>query len=438
MKKHFTVLFFLNLLFLVTLGPYIQQINYSNQNYNNLISSNSQDSVVVYVNSSIYSNIIDSIAQYKSDIEADGYLVSVYNWSDSSPDPFIKVNNLKNNLTQEYNLNNITGAVLVGSLPYAIYENASDPSTDPYYGIRFPCDLFLMDLDGTWTDSNGNNHYDNHTSNSTTDLYPEIFIGRIDPSSINHPNQTQALIDYFHRNHLYRTNSLTRYNNSLMYIDNYWESTSKEWKGDMEYLYTNITLINSSVETTDAQNYIDAIQQPYEFVWSFIHSNHIKHGFDWWSPPSDTYVNSTEIASLNTKALFYNLYCCYAARFNETDNLATHYLFSSNYTLAVFGCTRSGGFVMNRYLYEPLSNGKTLGESFRLWWYNNQYHSFGHGPNDMEQKGNCLLGDPLLQIREASTNGGPDGTPNLLHLIITLCIIFGVIAVVVIIAFKKR
>ncbi|MBD3226666.1 MAG: hypothetical protein GF329_00625 [Candidatus Lokiarchaeota archaeon] len=436
MKKKFSIIFLLSLLLLIFLGSYSLLSVSPSQNYPNNITLSSPENIVIYVNSTIYSDILDSINQYKSDIEADGYNVSVYNWSDLAPDRIIRANNLKSNLTLEYNLNNIIGAVLIGQLPYAEYENLSDPYDHiPYCGYNFACDLFLMDLDGNWTDHNGDNFYDDHQPTSTGDLYPEIFIGRIDPYSINHPNQTQALIDYFNRNHLYRTGSLPRYNNSVMYIDNPWESTSEEWKGDMEYLYDDITLINSSYEITDAQNYIDALQQNYEFIWSFIHSNHTHHGFD-WTPSSGTFVNYSQIANLNTKALFYNLYCCYAAKFDAMDNLATHYLFSSNYTLAVFGCARSGGFVMNRYLYNPLSNGKTLGESFKLWWSNDQYHSHGHGPDDMNQKGNCLLGDPLLKIREPSENSGPSGQPNFLHLLIALCIIFGIITVVVIISFK--
>jgi hypothetical protein len=366
--------------------------------------------------------------------------VKVYNWSDPNPDPINRVNKLKYNLTQEYNLGMI-GAVLVGNMSFALYENLSDSS--PWYGPTFPCDLFLMDLDGNWTDTDGNNCYDNHTSNSTTDLYPEIFIGRIDPYSINHPNRTQALIDYFDRNHLYRTNSLPRYNNSLIYIDNisYWDDYSEEWKGDMEFLYTNITLINNSYQNTNAQNYMNTIQQPYEFIWPFIHSNHTHHGFD-WTLTSGTFVNYSQISNLNTKALFYNLYCCHAARFSDIDNIATHYLFSSNYTLAVFGCARSGAFVMNRYLYEPLNNGSTLGEAFRDWWFNDQYHSWGHGPDDMNQKGNCLLGDPLLRIREPTTNdGNGDDLPNqidYLTLVIIICVIGAAVGVTLFLAFRKK
>ncbi len=385
---------------------------------NNLNSSQTgQDLVCIYVDST-YAHFINSeINQYKSDLETDGYVVNLYNWSDTN------VLNLKSNLTLEYN-NGMIGAVFVGNIPYALYE--PDAGLPLYIG--FPCDLFLMDLDGTWSDINlPNGIYDTHV-NGTGDMYPEIFIGRINPFKISW-TVSQAIIRlkaYFQRNHQYRLNQTQRYNNSLMYIDDPWESYSHEWKNDMNYLYSNVTLINNSQPGdpsvhTKAAGYLMELNKSYEFVHAFIHSNHTHHGFDWTSnppPPTTSFVNYSDISTINTKALFYNLYCCYAAKFDEIDNIGSHYLFNSNNTLAIYGCARSGGFVMNQYLYKPLNNGSTLGSAFKYWWSNDildpVVHT--HGPGDMDVKGNCLLGDPFLRIREPKSgsdiNGGDDNGGN--------------------------
>ncbi|MHA1728429.1 MAG: hypothetical protein ACTSWY_06820, partial [Promethearchaeota archaeon] len=298
-----------------------------------------QKNISIYVNSSVYSMIKSEISVYKSDLESDGFKVTIYNWSDPSPIMFFRAQNLKNHLNNSYNVNGTIGAVLIGNMPYVQYENASTYVTD----------LYFMDLNGLWEENSGNNIFDNHT-NGGGDVHPEIFIGRINPYIINVPNCTKTLTDYFHRNHLYRTNKLTVYNSSLMYIDDTWESYSNEWKGDMLYLYSNITLINNTVEETNATNYLKEIVKPYDFCHAFIHSNETQHFFEHHSNylPSN-YVTNTQINNTDNNALFYNLYCCYAANFTTMDNIASHYLFSSNFSLAIFGSTRTGGFQLNQY-----------------------------------------------------------------------------------------
>lgn len=389
--------------------------------------------VCIYVNSTIYNTGLQGVIdQYKTDVEADGLNVTVYNWSDND------VDNLKLNLTYEVGNYSMKGAVLIGNMPCKYYEPDQDLPFQPIYG-KFPCDLYLMDLDGFWDDIDGNMTLDFH-DNSTGSMYPEIFVARIDPYMISGANGTQLLVDYFQRNHLYRNGSLTRYNSAMMYIDNPWESVSEEWLGDMLYLYSNVTLINSSLpipHPTDANDYKAEVKKPYEFIHSFIHSNHSWHGLD-WGQAFETFLNSSDIASLDLQALFYNLFCCHAARFTEMDNSASHYLFSSNHTLAVFGCARSGGFQMNKYLYQPLSQGKRLGEAFKYWWSNDildpVVHT--HGPNDTTVKGNCLLGDPFLRIREAPGGGGPP-SPPIIPGFFWLYALVGIIGIIFVLRFTK-
>jgi hypothetical protein len=355
------------------------------------IAQTSMGKICIYVNNTIMANISSELAQFKADIEADGYNVSIYSWGD------IMVLGLKNNLTLEYNSNGLVGAILIGNIPYGLY----DGNSIGYYYPSYPSDLYLMDLDGLWTDVGEDQDFDTH-ANGTGDMYPEIYIGRINPYTISTGNATDLLKQYFQRNHAYRNGGLPRFNNSLMWIDDDWESYSHEWKSGMEYLYNNITLVNNSVENTDQTSLMNHLTSNYEFVHAFIHSDINLH---YVKIPGPSYQNvySNQIAALNTKALFYNLYCCYATKVDVSDNLATHYLFNSNYSLGVFGSSRSGGFLHNRYLYDPLNQGKSLGESFKAWWSNDIYEpAFPHGPSDLTVTGNLFLGDPTLTIRNAS------------------------------------
>ena len=155
--------------------------------------------------------------------------------------------------------------------------------------------------------------------------------------------------------------------------------------------YSNITCISTNSVTT-AADYKNRLTNIYEFIHVFVHSWPYEHLFGPGGYGTEGKVNYTDILNINTKALFYNLYACSACNFEYTANMGTQYLFSNN-TLAVVGSSKIGGMTMNSYFYNPLSHGKILGESMRLWYWNPL-----HGPSDNDSMGMTLLGDPLLTI----------------------------------------
>ena len=423
------------LLFLVT--PLIfSSINPFSLNTPKAQQSSGTSNFIIYVNSTIISSINSEIVQYKADVEAEGYTVKVYNWMDPNPDPFQRASSLKFNITQEYTTNGLNGTVFVGDMPFALYEQSP--------GFDYICDLYFMDMNGLWTNPDGDFDLDSH-SNGTGDMYPEIFVGRINPRPVNNTHEVTLLQKYFQRNHDYHAGNSILYNNSLMYIDDDWESWSHEWKGDLLYLYNNITLINNTIETTNSTNYLKEIIKPYDWGHMFIHSDSVQHYFkngSLWGV--DGNIHSLQLKAVNLSLKFYMLYCCYAARFDASDNIATQYLFSptTNSSLAVFGSSTSGGFLMNQYLYEPLSQGWTLGEAFKHWWFNDILDPVvkTHGPTDPTVRGNILLGDPSMTIREISS---PEEPPHqLTPLQLTLIIVGPILAIgltsLIIVAGKNR
>ncbi|MFX0176277.1 MAG: hypothetical protein ACFE85_08615, partial [Candidatus Hodarchaeota archaeon] len=116
-------------------------------------STSQSTHINIYVNSSIYFNITSEITQYQQDIIDQGFTVNTYNWSNQNAT--ILKNHLINQSQQALGL---FGAVLVGSLPYANFKNGSE---------IFPCDLYLMDLDGQWIDLDpSDTYFDNHIAGS--------------------------------------------------------------------------------------------------------------------------------------------------------------------------------------------------------------------------------------------------------------------------------
>jgi hypothetical protein len=52
-------------------------------------------------------------------------------------------------LRTEYDTDSLSGAVLIGCLPYVIYEFEHEPHGGGEY-VAFPSDAYFMDLNGEW------------------------------------------------------------------------------------------------------------------------------------------------------------------------------------------------------------------------------------------------------------------------------------------------
>ena len=334
--------------------------------------------VYIYVHSSIYSGLTPEIQQFETDVKNQGYDTQVINWTSS----IVAV--LKQNLTSAYPLG-LKGAVLIGNIPHAIVD---------MWG-QYASDFYLMDLDGQWDDINPPDGMPDGHSSGTGDMYPEIWIGRINPSSLNNVNITQAYKDYFARNHAYRTGTLTRPHKALLYIDDSWSQWYSEYLSNFT-AYSDVDCYWDNSTTTPA-NYLNNLTQNYEYVQLLVHSTQQDHYFGIGNPPSEGKVNYTNILNTNTAPLFYNLYACSACDFTFSNNLGTQYLFS-NSSLAVIGSTKTGGMNMYQSFYDELNKGEIIGDALKTWFRDPKYGPYGFWWDHQNSMGMTILGDPLLTI----------------------------------------
>ncbi|MEX2683632.1 MAG: hypothetical protein Q6373_018800 [Candidatus Sigynarchaeota archaeon] len=337
--------------------------------------------VYLYIDPYTYSQIINDINQYEQDVEADGYDLRVFNvsWTNASQ--------MKVNLTQAYNMLGIKGAILVGNQPYQLRNYTGT-------GEVFPQELYFMDLDGDWNDTDGDLILDLHAAGHG-DMLPEIWVSRLRPETLSIYN-VQLYHDYFNRLHAYRNGSLSRPHSMLVYQEDTWAYTP--WINNIT-AYTNVTFYMNATPTT-ASAYLNNITTiPYEFVHLFCHAVHNAqwHEVSYMTFSHPAYdLTSGQVQAANPKPLFYNLYCCEAAKYTLSDCLAVSYLFSGS-TLAVVASTKNnGGMTMNHFFYVPLGRGECFGDAFRQWWTPN-YEDL-HGPHKPESMGVSLHGDPLLTI----------------------------------------
>ena len=332
------------------------------------------NTVLVVVADYVAAPLAAELAQFQADLTSEGWNVVLENMSGGT------AADLKSVLQGTVN---IDGAIFVGFLPCAWYEE------DYWAPEEFPCELYFMDLDGLWTDTDSDSLLDSHTG----DVAPEIWLGRIDAHAADFGSEIQMLSLYFQKNHLYRTGSLTPPSRALAYIDDDWSSYTDCGLNSI-YGAPNVTVVNSESQTT-AVNYLSRLAEGYEFVHLMAHSCPWGHTFKVPGGMAGT-VMAPEIAQVNPNTAFLQLFSCSNARWTETGCLGNWYLFGTDMGLLVSGAAKTGSMLDFEYFYNPVGSGSTFGEAFRDWW---AYEAQGGFPDDEKAwfYGNALLGDPTLK-----------------------------------------
>ncbi|KPL03857.1 MAG: hypothetical protein AMJ90_02795 [candidate division Zixibacteria bacterium SM23_73_2] len=345
-----------------------------------LFTKTNDSLIAVMVNSDLYSEIQTSLNQYINDLVSDGYSVELKLFSGGD------YKDLRDSLKYMWTHSGLVGAVLVGDLPVAWYEFYS-------WEEEFPIDYYFMELDGIWWDEDSNGLLEELTSGSG-DLGPEIWVGRLAPSSLIWGNEAQLLLNYFLKNHNYRTGNLSLPHRALSFVDDDWNYF---YDCDLGFAYEDVTVINEFNQTI-ATNYKQKLTQNYEWIQLCAHSSCWAHTFlineSQWGGGS---IYNYEIHALEPHALFYNLFACSNTKFMETNNLGNWYVFVDDYGLLSVGSTKSGSMLDFASFYAPLGQGKSIGDAFREWFEIQAQEGF----EDWEKGwffGMNILGDPTLTI----------------------------------------
>ena len=364
------------------------------------------DKINIVVNATLYPKLtyfLDPLTgQFITDLTNSGYSVSVDTMSMSS-DPFAP-ETLRNFLIDEYNAGSI-GAIFVGNLPIAWFQMMEVFWGSPPSYTDFPIDLFYMDLDGIWQDKykkssdslilGSDSIYDIHSGN----MAPDFFVGRLTAAPVG--NDSAMIYDYFERNHNYRIGSLNLSKEALFYIDDDWAYSSGQWSGDLGLVYDSILVVNEP-ETTTADDYRTRLPVSHEWVSLFAHSWPGGHAFKCDSGASWSWFYSYEIPTINPVANFYNLFACSNARYTESQYSAGMYTFRNAYGLGALGSAKTGSMLEFQYFYNPLSQGKCLGDAFKDW-----FAIMGETWADTSRSwfyGMTLIGDPTLVVKDSSSS----------------------------------
>lgn len=334
--------------------------------------------LLVLVDQAVYNAVAASIDQYVLDVGRDGYWATIHVLQGGTPtDVRSYIKGFKP-----------VGVLLVGAIPVPWYELDND-----FHGVHseFPCDLYYMDTNGTWTDPDGNGKFNDHSG----DLNPEIWVGRLWTPTAN-GNDAALINDYFTRNHKFRLGMLGHARSALAYPDDDWQSF-----GDCELdelFPASLITVYTNPAVTDADLYKAEVNSLRSWVQLCAHSSVQSHALRVGSV--NEYIQTPYFRDTNPpNAHFYNLFCCGPGKFTASDYLAGWYIFDKagggkNLGLAAIASAKSGSMLFFADFYRPLGKGKVIGDAFVEWWK-------ARGPNHEHGErcwfyGLVLLGDPTL------------------------------------------
>lgn len=352
--------------------------------------------VLIVVEQNLYPQIESVIDVYMNDLAEEDYDVFLLEFSGNS------AFDLKVQFMIYYQEEDITGVVLVGDLPFGVFEMFEDFNNNGIWDpdeswVEFPCDLYFSDIDGIWEDNDNNGAFEVHSG----DMHPEMFIGRIRADNLWLLPETEAELinSYFARNHLYRQGFITFPSTALAYIDDDWAYWGEEYEAAMALLYEDTTLINEINETT-AQDYREVrLHESYEFIQVHVHSGPDAHHFSENNGNNWNLVTNGQIATIQPDALFYNLFACSNSRYTIPNNMGAMYIYGNESCFATIGSTKTGSMLWFEDFYGPLGDEENLGEALRLWWE----LSVDVGDDWMWQRswfyGMIIQGDPTLKLQ---------------------------------------
>jgi hypothetical protein len=334
----------------------------SNEDFTNCPQDCNYD-LVVLVEQALAAPLEASFQQYLADLVNEGRLARVEVF------PGGNVDDLKALLYDQVDRFDVEGALLVGNLPAAWYEQTAFSVYE-----QFPMDLYLEDRDATWGDADSDGRYDSHS-----DLNLETFVSRL-------TGTTADLQGYYARIHDYRVNGSLVDVSAFNFVDNNWAYMAGPY--GLEAIYTTVDVLSDLGQTSRANYLAKLTGNGAEFVYQWIHSSPTYLAIAGTGGGS---VTISDVINNNLKGSFFNLFDCSAARFTE-NNLGMTYTVRTDYGLAIIGSTKTGGIYTPWIFHSQLAAGTTWGESFRQWYNGNGKY------NDEWYLGIIIAGDPLLTV----------------------------------------
>ena len=323
--------------------------------------------------------------QFVADLEADGYAVTVLDRMTPDVDPALIRAMLREGLGR-----GLVGAIMVGRIPSVSFKarmhwEHSDEK-------RFPTDLYYMDLDAGWNDTDGDGVFEEYNGKNSID----VWVGRLRTDTIG--REAELLVNYFRKNHDYRHGLLALPRRALVYLD---VASNDESHEPLNILYPNGKEVTLG-PATSAGDYVQKLAAGHEWVFIHCHSDRHTHHF------VDRHLPGPEIRQLDPKALFYHFSTCDAGNHEVWGYLAGSYVFAKTYGVCALASADLPAGHDYKAFYSSIARGKPIGEAFKAWFNENAHLSTQIRVSRQNQEptkewnrqswyyGMTIIGDPTL------------------------------------------
>lgn len=388
--------------------PFIRYKNYTVfKGSNTAASSRDITRVLILVNETLYADqeAKEKIDRYGTDIgNAFNCTVEVEVTEGGEP------SDIRALLKEYYDNGGLDGVTIIGDQPVQWYD-IKNPRFDPG---SFACDLYYMDLDGSWEDVNSLGEYTWHVDGSG-DVEPEIFCARIHLSSMSDfGDEVELLNTYLDKDHEYWSGNMVMPQKGVAFVQETWAG----YTNNTHYLYgdNNSDLFESRNNANSTAYINNGLKGDYSFIQLWCHSSIHGHSFDWGGS-----INDVELFEIESNPIGYGIDACHIGAWPEGNGsyITGSYVFGkSKRALTILSGTRSGQSIgwEGRLFFEELGENICFGKAFIDWL--SDYFIDAKGSNDYvddrETKawhyGYVIVGDPLVCFKEVPTAIEQDNT----------------------------
>lgn len=343
----------------------------------------------------VYNAVSNKLARHARNLQADGYTVATCRFTSGS------AADLRAYLQGLYGEpQSLAGAEFIGDLPHIIYEMMQDWGSGAEYE-DFPCDMFFMDLNGTWSDTletgsvhAANGKYDTWTGDGNL----EIWVSRLKTSNLTDLGSESAVLNtYLDKNHFYRQRVLCPTWAGLVYNDDDWYYMGTDDRTNIEGIYgSGFVSMVTNVEGTSAADYkTSRLPVSQEIVLTRSHGYSGGHGYYRSGKSIFDYVYPADYRAIDPPALFYSLFVCSGSDYTAANNVAGIAAFNEKSGLLSWGSTKTGGMWAETPFWQSVNNGMCFGKAFVAWF--NQVKSWYPSYAPPWWYGMVLIGDASLR-----------------------------------------
>lgn len=351
--------------------------------------------VLLLVDQTFTGPLAGEIARLQSDLAGDGWTVVRHEIArGSSP------HDLRALIKREYDADpNRTRAVfLLGRLPII---HSGNLNVDGHGGRPLPADVFYGDVDGTWTDANGDGILDqNHLPSNV-----ELQVGRVDfaelpfeLSRFSSPGEVEFMRRYLNKNHAFRQAVTRPKHRALVAGLNNANGQAYSASGFRNFAalvgHTNITVANTELESPPHERWLALVSRD-DYLWSYGFGGgdfHVISSLGNRGPYNDVW--GTDLLEQKAKGTFYLFFGSWLVDWSKPDNFMRTALATPDYGLTASWSGRPHHF------YHHMGIGETAGYGIRVsqnndgTLYRNEVQRHNRGIHI------ALIGDPTLRMHQ--------------------------------------